>query len=192
MSSLAELNEHRYSSLARSTLFARPGFDPAEAGSFLLRMPWRAQKTAPGVAISRTLRESALAAASTGRGGERGVLLEVAVAADQWLSSDPCSERFVFLNPTALHFDGKPKAEWDVIRIDLREEHTWALVATECAVKRSDKKDESAREKLEDLRKAVAGRFDDLHSYTTLLATIDDGSLDYEDAGRSYTPMSGD
>jgi hypothetical protein len=130
----------------------------------------------------------AIAKASEGKGGERGPALELAVAMNQLLADQTdCTHRFLMLNATEIGEDRRPLREWDVIRLDLLRNGEWAVTAIECAVNRVQKKDDVARDSLGTIQDAIRGPFSDLHSYTTLLATLDDSVLSYEDAGRSYT-----
>lgn len=93
------------------------------------------------------------------------------------------------MGATRLGKDGQPVQEWDILRLDLDGSLGWSLTAIECAVSRSNTKDQESREKLEYLRTQVADRFSDLTTYQTLLATSTDGNLVYVDAGRSWSKI---
>lgn len=73
-----------------------------------------------------------------------------------------------------------------MIRLDL-DADGWSVTAVECALSRTNSKDEEGREKLEFMRARLADRFTDLSAYGTLFATITAGKLHYSDAGRSWT-----
>jgi hypothetical protein len=187
--SLTEFNEHNdavlRAELLADTAFAQP---VQNVGEFLLRMPWKAIKISDGQAMLRQIGTKALAKAREGKGGDRGPSLELAVAVDQLLKEDECVHRFAIFNATELSQDRRAMREWDVIRLDLLREGGWTLTAIECSVNRSKKKDDKDVLALQALQDAIRNRYSDLVSYTTLFATVGDGGLEYEDAGRSYTP----
>jgi hypothetical protein len=93
----------------------------------------------------------------------------------------------VFLNSTRLGKDGQPAQEWDVVRLDLAPDATWTITVVESAISRAAQKDSEARDKLDFLRERLQGRFSDLKAYRTLLATVSQGQVKYEDAGRSFS-----
>jgi hypothetical protein len=184
--SFVELHEHGDVAF-RSELLVDTGFRLQMLGAgFFLTLPWRGMRLAPGKELLRFIRTDAIRRASEGTGGQRGAALELAVVADQLLSPDEAEHRFLILNATQWSATRRPTREWDVIRVDLRPDGAWAVIATECAVNRSNSKDKEAETKLEILQKALKGSFSDFASYATYLATVTNGSLDYEDAGRSY------
>jgi hypothetical protein len=162
--------------------FARQG----PLAGLLLRLPWLALRTSSGQTIATLLRDEALARAGQGNQAARGYALEVAVACDHLLQTPAPRDRFLFRGATALGKDGQPAQEWDVVVIDLLPAGGWQLTAVECAVKRSKAKDKEGREKLDLLREALTTRFSDLEAYATYFATVANGELEYEDAGRSW------
>ena len=156
-------------------------------GSLFLRLPWSMIKLARGTALMEHIRGHAMGRASKG-GGARGYALEAATIADQWLASGDPLRRFVFFNCYMLGKDQQPEMEFDVVRVDLFSDKTWSVTAVECAVARSESKDNDGRGKLELLRTRLQGRFSDLESYTTLFAEPgDDSNIAYEDAGRGFS-----
>lgn len=187
--SFVELNEHQNAAF-QAELFADPSFQAffKGAGSFLLRLPWGATRLVAGKSIFERLRSTALTRAGDGSDDKRGAALELAVAADQILAEGDCSHRFLILNPTEMSEERQPVREWDVVRIDLLRNRTWTVTAIECAVNRTTKKDEKARESLHILQEALRKSYSDLASYQTFLASIGTDTPSYEDAGRSYTP----
>jgi hypothetical protein len=164
------------------------GQRPTLAG-VLLRLSWPCYRYAPGRKILTLLHDAALLKAASGSGAQRGYALEVAVATNQLLDETSPQSRFVFLGSTLIGKDGQPAQEWDVVRLDLDGNKGWSVTAIECAVARAAAKDEEARTKLELMRTHLASRFSDLTSFRTLLATVDGGALNYEDAGRSWTKV---
>jgi hypothetical protein len=158
---------------------------PQQVARAALEMPLGAMKTKDGEALLQRLKSRAIDAVEQ-KSAIAGFALEAAVAVDQLLSSEPCVDRFLILGATALSEEGKPTAEWDVLRLDLLAKGDWRLVATECAVSRNNQKDEAEREKLERLRLCLQGRFSDLVEYRTRLATVNGGALVYEDGARGF------
>lgn len=187
--SFVELNSHDEAAfqaeLVADTEF---GHFVSGAGEFFLRLPWRSVRLAAGRSILDFIRSDAIRRSGEGRDGVRGAALELAVAADQLLTSDECSHRFLVINATQWDERRRPIREWDVIRIDLLPGEQWTVTATECAVSRDEKKDADARASFDVLQQALRGTYGDFASYQTLLATADQDGLVYEDAGRSYTP----
>lgn len=153
-------------------------------------MPLKATRTRDGSALLNHLMTRSLEMAEL-KVGSSGSALEVAVAVDQLLSSDTCIDRLLILGATALSDEGKPTAEWDVLRLDLLANGDWRLVATECAISRNNQKEEVERGKLERLRLSLQGRFDDLAEYRTRLATVKDGNLVYDDGARGFVRTGG-
>jgi len=158
---------------------------PHQAARAALEMPLKAARTRDGRFILNHLMTRSIETAEE-KGRLRGFALEAAVAVDQVMSVDACTERFLILGATALSEEGKPTAEWDVLRLDLLDSGGWRLVAVECAISRNNQKEELEREKLERLRLSLQGRFDDLAEYRTRLATVSGGSLIYEDGARGF------
>lgn len=159
-------------------------------GIFFLRLPWSIVKTARGRALMELIRAEGVVRAG-GSGSGRGYALEAATVADQWLAGGDPQQRFVFSNCYMLGKDQQPEKEFDVVRVDLHKDKTWRLAACECAVSRSESKDNEGRNKLELLRIRLQGRFSDLESYTTLFATPGaHGKVDYDDAGRGFARQS--
>jgi len=188
LASLEPLNAHYVVGMQADALSTTPvALARRVAGCFILRLPWVAPRTADGRRLLETVRERALAVAAGRHDGDRGRALEVAIAADQWLSTDRCDARLVLIGATALDVDGKPSAEWDVIRLDLTPERNWTLSAIESAVTRSESKDREARDRFEIIREALQGPYGDLARYSPRLATVIEGELVYEDAGRGFT-----
>lgn len=185
-SSYVEFNEHGDTAFI-ADLMTETDFGLVMAGGdFFLRIPWRGMRLAAGKSMLRNLHEVTRQRATTGDGGERGAALELAVATDQLLDDTDCAHRFLMINATQWGLDRRPVREWDVLRIDLIPDGTWRVVAIECAVKRTIKKDEDAQDRFEILQKALRGSYADFASYETYFATIKDGQLHYEDAGRSF------
>ena len=188
-SSFVELLEHGDASF-RAQLIVDTQFGLQMSGSrFFLTLPWRGMHLAPGKSLLQFIRGDALHRASQGSSGERGSALELAVLADQLLNDKPVDHRFLIVNATQWSSSRQPVREWDIIRVDLKADGKWTVTATECAINRSTTKDQEAQERLEILQKALKGSYGDFASYETYLATVDaSGELDYEDAGRSYSP----
>lgn len=155
-------------------------------GRFVFDLPFSAQRAKAGTELLGLLRGSALSLAAGSSGSVRGAALEVAVAADQLLSTDECTMRVLVLGATALSEEGKALAEWDVWRLDLLKNRDWRLVAVECTVAPTVQKQEGERERLERLRQSLQGRFSDLAEYRTRLVTISGGKLKYTDAARGF------
>ena len=112
--------------------------------------------------------------------------MEAAVAADQLIAADECSQRLLIIGATALASEGQPIVEWDVWRLDLVQGGDWRLVAVECSITASTKKEEEDRAKLERLWGSLHKRFSDLSEYRTLFASVVDGELHYDDASRGF------
>jgi hypothetical protein len=186
--SLAELKENTELAVLIDR-FPLPPFSgrPRLLGDFFLRLPWRVLRMADGEAALHRLRDDAVAMASTGEKVRRGHALEVAVAADQLGSSDECAYRLLAVNTTELTAERSPVAEWDVIRLDLLKSGDWTITVVECAIKRSASKDEEARVKFDALQGALRAGYSDFQQYTTLLTTVEDGALVYEDGGRGWS-----
>lgn len=181
-------------SLMSSVLIAMadPGY-PVEQRSrlsaLLLWLPWVCLRYSPGRAVLQLLREEALVRAASGDSPSRGYALELAVAADQLLDVGGPKYRALSIRSTSLGKDGQPSQEWDVLRLDLVAAQGWSLTAVECAVGRTRAKDQESRERLDCLQERLRGRYSDLTAYRTLLATIKDAELHYEDAGRGLTKV---
>ena len=188
-SSFVELHQHTDAAF-RAELIVDTEFGiPFAGANFFLRLPWRGKRLAAGKSLLGFIRSEAIRRGSEGNGGDRGVALELAVAADQLLAGEEVSHRFLVLNATQWRPDRQSAREWDVIRLDLLLDGRWSLTASECAVNRTTKKDEDAEKRLEILQKALKGPYSDFAGYKTYLATLDkNGDLHYEDAGRSFTP----
>ena len=171
-----------YGRLIRSAM--RRFQTPAFLGRTILELPYNAGRSKHGKELLVRLRERALQDATPGS-TNRGVALEAAVAADQLLSLDPSTHRLLIIGTTALSKEGQPIGEWDILRLDLIKGGDWRLVAVECSVTNSHKKEEEDRAKLERLRVSLYKRFSDLVEYRTRHASIDgDGNLSYYDASR--------
>jgi hypothetical protein len=82
--------------------------------------------------------------------------------------------------------DGKSTVEWDVVRVDLDGDRGWSLTVVECAMNLSPSKKDEDRDKLEVLRQALDGRFQDLVRYRSLFATVKQDAVAYDDASRGY------
>jgi hypothetical protein len=155
-------------------------------GRSLLELPHAACRSKYGKKLLTQMREAASASAGTGGGATRGLALEAAVAADQLLAEDSCTQRLLIVGATALSSEGQPIGEWDIIRIDLVKGGDWRIVAIECSVSDGKSKEEEDREKLERLRVALHKRFSDLVEYRTRLAFPLDGGIAYDDASRGF------
>lgn len=174
-----------YGRLVRS-MARRPRWPELGLGRTALDLPQAASRSKHGRELLTGLRNAALQAASIGSSGGRGADFEAAVAADQLLSEDPCTQRMLIVGATALSQEGQPLGEWDVIRIDLLKGGDWRIVAIECSVTNSKSKEDEDREKLERLRLALHKRFSDLVEYRTRLAFVDEQELKYDDASRGF------
>lgn len=188
-SSFVELRKH-FDPAFTVELITETDFGMSLEGSpFLIRLPWRGYKLAPGRDLLGVVRGTAVEHAVQDTGSERGAALELAVAADQLLSDDPSAHRLLVVNAIQWDENRRPVREWDVLRIDLTDDGRWTVTAIECAVNRNKKKDDEAVEKLGVLQEALKGSFVDLADYKTWLATVDqNGELSYEDGGRNYCP----
>jgi hypothetical protein len=186
LTSLVELNSHNSVGI-QAELMGQGTYGRllGPSGMFFLRLPWKTWTMKAGREMLSLIRECALSKAVAGSDGRA---FELAVAADQILSTDDCSYRFLLLNPTQLGPHRQPLHEWDVIRIDLLNTGKWSISAVECALRRDSTKDSDAQDLFQVLQDSLRGRHDDLHQFSTWLATPQDGSIDYDDAGRSYTP----
>lgn len=156
-------------------------------GRVVLELPWAVARSKAGIELLSLLRKKSLQLATEGKKSLRGYALEAAVAADQLLSVDDCVRRILFLGPTALSEEGAPTTEWDVWRLDLLKNRDWRLAALECTIAQTAQKEEEERDRLEDLRQSLQGRFGDLFEYQTRLATLSNGDLKYTDAARGFT-----
>jgi hypothetical protein len=153
-------------------------------GRRTLELPAKACRSKPGKELLERLRTCAADKAVSGPKLWRGPSLEAAVAADQLLADEQCTDRLVVVGATALADEGLPIAEWDVLRIDLLSDGDWRLVAVECSVSRSQKKELGDREKLERLTIALHKRFTDLLEFKTRLGFVENGGVVYDDANR--------
>lgn len=187
-SSFIELNSHAAMSLQTrffgdAELVQRFAVSP----EYIVRMPWRGFTLSAGRSLLAHAREHAILRAQDKRDSQRGEALELAVLADQLLHGDECVHRFLMFNATEFA-DRKPKCEWDILRVDLHADGTWTIVATECAVNFGSQEKAEAERRHVRLRDAVRTSYSDLALYDTLLATIEDDGLHYEDGGSSYRP----
>lgn len=169
---------------ALSALLARSPMSALALGRRTLELPIGACRSKPGISLLEYLRSCGLQEAVHGPKLWRGPSLEAAVAADQLLSDEPCTQRFLILGATALSSEGVPVAEWDILRLDLLDGGDWRLVGVECSIAPNGKKETKDREKLERLRLALHKRFADLLEFKTRLAFIENGSLKLDDANR--------
>jgi hypothetical protein len=156
-------------------------------GRRVLDLPLSVARSRDGKELLNLVKSSSLLAATSGERRWRGLSLEAAVAADQLMSSEPCTHRLVILGATALASEGQPIAEWDVLRLDLLQGSDWRLVAVECSITDNAQKAAEDREKLELMGAAIDQRFSDLSEYQALLATLNDGTLRYTDSRRGFT-----
>jgi hypothetical protein len=178
-------NDHsrRRRDLERAVVLDLPEF---LTGRVSLELPIAVVRSKAGSAFFELLRSCALNVASGELPGDRGRALEVACAADQLLSPEPCTFRMLILNPVALDEEGQPDAEWDIWRLDLMKGDDWRLVAAECAIAPNVQKAEKERERLDRLGVSLQGRFDDLAVYKTRHVTSKEGELAYTDAARGF------
>jgi hypothetical protein len=167
-------------------LLTRPKLPRLGVATRVLELPLSTTRSNAGKSLLEALRTQALAQAEDQSDPNQGASLEVAVAADQLLSEDDCSRRMLILGATALASEGQPIVEWDVWRLDLLKGGDWRLVAVECSITASTKKEEEDRAKLERLWNALHKRFSDLSEYRTLFSSATDGKLHYEDASRGF------
>jgi HD superfamily phosphohydrolase len=169
-----------------SMLLSRSELPKYAAGARVLGLPLSVSRSKAGSALLDGLRGAALTEAGAGSGSERGHSLEAAVAADQLLSEEECTQRMIITGPTALASEGQPLVEWDIWRLDLLKDGDWRLVAIECSVAYSTSKEEKDRKKLQHLWEALHKRFSDLTEYRTLFAFLEEGELKYSDASRGF------
>lgn len=167
-------------------LVGRPKLPPFATGGRVLELPPTVARSKAGEGLLRGLRNQAISQAEDHTAPDQGPSLEVAVAADQLLSTEECSDRILIIGATALASEGQPIVEWDVWRLDLIKGGDWRLVAVECSTALGTKKEEEDRAKLDRLWKALHMRFSDLREYRTLFASVKDGELRYQDASRGF------
>lgn len=153
----------------------------------ILELPLSVLKSPAGRELVTLLRDQALVEANDGGGALRGSAFEAAVAADQLLSPEPCSQRLLVVGATALSSEGESICEWDLLRLDLIRGGDWRLVAVECTVAASTQKENEDRERLEKLRVALDRRFADLCEFQTRFALSEGGQIRYRDASRGFT-----
>lgn len=185
-SAFSPKNDLRGEGRAISRLLQRSKLPPVGTATRALELPLATTRTEAGAGLIETLRTRALALAGDHSGENHGACLEAAVAADQLLSEDACTQRMLIIGATALASEGQPIVEWDVWRLDLLAGGDWRLVAVECSVTATTKKEEDDRAKLERLWTSLHKRFSDLAEYRTLFATLADGQLHYDDASRGF------
>ncbi len=185
LSVLSPANDTRGDGRAIARLLQRPKL-PIATATRILELPHTVSQTKAGRRLFGSLRDRAVAMSEDPAQENRGAFLEAAVAADQMLSEDDCVNRLLIIGGTALASEGQPIVEWDVWRLDLIDGTDWRLVAVECSVTPTAKKEEDDREKLERLWKSLHKRFTDLSEYRTLFAGLENGALRYEDASRGF------
>lgn len=171
---------------AISRLLARPKLPPIAVAGRVLELPPTVVRSKAGTDLLKGLKGRAIAQVEDSAAADQGASLEVAVAADQLLSADECSDRILIVGATALASEGQPIMEWDVWRVDLMKGGDWRLVAVECSIASGAKKEEEDRNKLERLWGTLHKRFSDLSEYRTLFASVEDGELRYQDASRGF------
>jgi hypothetical protein len=189
MSKLSALSSERdFGGLGRwlASLSRRPRLPAYGLGRVALGLPLGVARSKNGRKLLEGLTQRALEEAATGQGESRGFALEAAVAAAELNSDDPCEQRMLIIGATALASEGQAIGEWDVLRIDLIKGGDWRIVAVECSLSYSGKKEAEDQEKLETLRMALNKRFSDLCEYRTRLAFLEGGSLKYDDPGRGF------
>lgn len=171
---------------AINRLLGRPKLPQIGTAGRVLELPPAVVRSKVGTSLLEGLRAQAISQAEDDAAEDRGASLEAAVAADQLLSTDECSDRLLIVGATALASEGQPIVEWDVWRIDLIKGGDWRLVAVECSIATGAKKEEEDRAKLDRLWKTLHKRFSDLCEYRTLFASAENGKLRYHDAWRSF------
>jgi len=186
LSAFAPANDPGRRRVAIARLLGRPKLPQFGAGGRVLELPLSVVRSKAGMSLLEGLRTQAIFQAEDGGDENRGASLEVAAAADQLLSADECTDRLLIIGATALASEGQPIVEWDVWRLDLIKGGDWRLVAVECSITESAKKEEEDRAKLERLWQALHKRFSDLREYRTLFVSAKDGKLRYEDASRGF------
>lgn len=180
--------EREFAGLGRwlASLSRRQRLPSFGLGRVALGLPLGVARSKNGKALLELLNRRALEEAATGQGDGRGPALEAAVAAAELTSEDPCEQRMLIIGATALASEGQAIGEWDVLRIDLLKGGDWRVVAVECSLSYSGKKEAEDQAKLETLRVALHKRFSDLCEYRTRLAFLEGGSLKYDDPGRGF------
>lgn len=158
-------------------------------GALVLAMPWDAARRKPAMDFYRKLSTEAAAAAGQSKNSAvpRGAALEVAVIADQLLSEPLPKHRMVFSGLRGLVPNGQPEVEFDVVRIDIADNH-WKVVIVEASVDGSKAKADESRTRIDVLSGALQNRFDDLRECETLLASPDRSTrtVRYEEARRGW------
>lgn len=186
LSSLSRENDIGGRGRALARLLQRPRLPSPASAARVLELPISAARSQAGMRLLGAMRDQAVAQAEDPASPNPGASVEAAVAADQLIAADECSQRLLIIGATALASEGQPIVEWDVWRLDLVKGGDWRLVAVECSITASTKKEEEDRAKLERLWGSLHKRFSDLSEYRTLFASVVDGELHYDDASRGF------